>query len=153
MLRTWTCIENLFAIGSCFEIIHFPSLIGGIIHQFDLNSWILIWTFIHNACQFFIFFLNETFGAKFKLINALLLLVWWVTIFIKVRMITANALWKVPSDAINASTDVTTLAVMCVIHCVILSPEIFFIPGWWSCIVKLVFSISNTSSNLCICTT
>lgn len=75
MMIIATCIKDHFTIGSCFKIIHFPNLVGGIIHQTDYNSWILIWTFIHNTSQFFIFFLDESLGAIFELIDALILLI------------------------------------------------------------------------------
>ena len=141
MWRMRSSIKNHFTVGSCFKIIHFPYLLGGIIHQFNLNSWIHIRTIIHYTGQLFKLFLEKTFGAELKLINTLVLLVWWVAIFIKIRMITTYTLWKVPSDAIDTIILITACAIMSIVHCVVLSPVVIFVIGWRCSIVKLIFGV------------
>ena len=86
-----------------------------------------------------------------KLIKAFLLLIRWIAIPVKARMIAANALRKVPCNAIYSrltsisSSIIALLATVSIVHGVILRPMIILIPGWRGCVVVLVWRILNLS--------
>ena len=149
VLRSWTSIEYHFAFGSCFKIIHLPNLIRSIIHIYNFNSRILIWTFVHCACELLVLILDQSFRTILKLIHAFLLVIGWITILVKARMIAAYTLWKVPCNTIDSrsssisSSIIALLATVSVVHGVILRPVIIIIPGCRSCVVVLVWRVSN----------
>ena len=144
-----TSIKYHFAIGSCLKIIHLPWLILSLIKNIDLCSNFLLWTIVHNTSQLLILFLNQSFSTELKLIYAFLLLITWITILVKFRVIATYALWKVPGNAINTTSVIALLAIVSVVHGVILSPFVIFI----ICVRFLVVELTWFKINLCIGTT
>lgn len=145
MLRTRTCIKNHFTIRSCFEVIHFPWSLCFIIHFCYFNSRKLIWTFIHYTSQLLVLLSDQSICAVFKLIDTLLLQSWWISVSIKVRVITTNTLWKIIRNTIDTSSVIALLAIVSIVHWIVLSPMIVRLESWRSSVVKLILVVTNSS--------
>ena len=95
-----------------------------------------IWAFFWCTCQFFVFFLLESFGTILELVHASLLFITHSAIFQNNSMITTNASFKLPINAVDSSLPflaiIAAIASMSCIHGCILTPWIFCVICFWS---------------------